>query len=106
MVTYVLPYMEFEIPLLEYVDPQSRSPFALWYEGLNAPAAAKVTAAISQLSAGNWSSVKGVGGGIFERKIDFGPGYRVYFGKDGDKLLILLGGNSKKRQQQAIEAAQ
>ena len=65
MVAYVLPYMEFEIPLLEYVDPQSRSPFALWYEGLNAPAAAKVTPALAQLSMGNWSSVKGVGGKAF-----------------------------------------
>ncbi|HSE60143.1 MAG TPA: type II toxin-antitoxin system RelE/ParE family toxin [Nitrospiraceae bacterium] len=98
--------MEFEIRLLEYVDPQSRSPFALWYEGLNPPAAAKVTAALTQTSMGNWSSVKGVGGGIFERKIDLGPGYRVYFGKDGDKLVLLLGGSSKQRQQQAIEAAQ
>lgn len=53
MVTYVLPYMEFEIRLLEYVDPQSRSPFAAWFEGLNPPAAAKVTAALTQLSMGN-----------------------------------------------------
>lgn len=95
MVTYVLPCMEFEIRLLEYVDPQSRSPFALWYEGLNPPAAAKVTAALTQLSMGNWSRVKGVGGGVFERKIDFGPGYRVYFGKDGDKLVILLWGKQQ-----------
>lgn len=95
-----------EIRLLEYLDSRGRSPFAGWVEGLNASAAAKVTAALYQLSAGNWSSVKGVGGGVFERKIDFGPGYRVYFGKDGDTLVILLGGSSKQRQQQAIEAAQ
>jgi putative addiction module killer protein len=49
---------------------------------------------------------KGVGGGVYERKIDFGPGYRVYFGKDGNRLMILLGGSSKQRQQEAIEAAQ
>ena len=95
-----------EIRVLEYLDPRSRSPFAAWFEGLNAPAAAKVTAALYQLSAGNWSSVKGVGEGVFERKIDFGPGYRIYFGKDGNTLVILLGGSSKQRQQQAIEAAQ
>lgn len=94
-----------EIRVLEYLDQRSRSPFAAWFEGLNAPAAAKVTAALYQLSAGNWSSVKGVGGGVFERKIDFGPGYRIYFGKDGNTLVILLGGSSKQRQQQAIEAA-
>jgi putative addiction module killer protein len=49
--------------------------------------------------------VKGVGAGVFERKIDAGPGYRVYFGKDGDRLVILLGGSTKQRQQQTIEAA-
>lgn len=95
-----------EIRILEYLDPQSRSPFAAWFEGLNATAAAKVTAALYQLAAGNWSNVKSVGSGISERKIDFGPGYRIYFGKDGDRLVILLGGSTKQRQQQAIETAQ
>ena len=51
------------------------------------------------------SNVKGVGGGVIERKIDFGPGYRIYFGKDGDTVVILLGGSTKQRQQEAIEAA-
>jgi putative addiction module killer protein len=93
------------VQVREYVDLQARSPFAAWFNGLNAPAAAKVTAALYQLTTGNWSSVKGVGSGVFERKIDFGPGYRIYFGKDGDTIVILLGGSTKKRQQQAIEAA-
>ncbi len=77
-----------ETRIPEYLDQRSRSPFAGWFEGLSAPAAAKVTAALYQLSVGNWSSVKGVGEGVFERKIDFGPGYRVYFGKDGNRLVI------------------
>ena len=55
--------------------------------------------------AGNSSNVKGVGSGVFERKIDFGPGYRIYFGRDSDTLLILLGGSSKQRQQKAIVRA-
>ena len=50
--------------------------------------------------------MKGVGAGVFERKIDVGPGYRIYFGKEGDRLVILLGGSTKQRQQQAIETAQ
>lgn len=95
-----------EIRILEYLDRHARSSFALWLEGLNAPAAAKVTAAIYQIAAGNWSNVKGVGDGVFERKIDFGPGYRVYFGKDGERMVILLGGSTKQRQDQAIKAAQ
>ena len=94
-----------DIRVLEYLDPQARSPFAAWFEGLNAVASAKVAAALYQLAVGNWSNVKGVGAGMFERKIDAGPGYRVYFGKDGDRLVILLGGSTKQRQQQAIKAA-
>jgi putative addiction module killer protein len=46
-----------------------------------------------------------VGSGVFECRIDFGPGYRVYLGKDGDRLVILLGGGAKKRQQHDINAA-
>ena len=94
-----------EIRILEYLDLKSRSPFATWFEGLPAVASAKVAAALYQLAAGNWSNVKGVGAGVFERKIDTGPGYRVYFGKDGNRLVILLGGSTKQRQQHAIETA-
>ena len=55
---------------------------------------------------GNFSNVKGVGEGILERRIDFGPGYRIYFGKDGETVVILLGGSTKQRQREAIAAAQ
>lgn len=55
---------------------------------------------------GNFSSVKGVGAGVFELRLDFGPGYRIYFGKDGDQIVILLGGGTKKRQQADLERAQ
>lgn len=70
-----------DIHALEYLVPQARSPFAAWFDGLNAVASAKVTATLYQLAAGNWSNVKGVGAGAFERKIDVGPGYRIYFEK-------------------------
>src|SRR6266852_3384690 len=93
------------IRLLEYLDAEGRSPYGAWFDGLNAPAAAKVAAALYQLAAGNRSNVKGVGSGVFERKIDFGPGYRIYFGKDGDSVVILLGGSTKKRQSAAIASA-
>ena len=55
---------------------------------------------------GNLSNAKGVGAGVSEFRIDFGPGYRIYFGKDGDTLIILLGGGTKKRQKKDIEVAQ
>lgn len=93
------------IRVLEYLDARGHSPYARWLEGLNAPAAAKVVTALYRLAEGNFSNIKGVGGGLFERRIDFGPGLRIYFGKDGDTVLILLGGSSKQRQQDAIEAA-
>jgi putative addiction module killer protein len=53
----------------------------------------------------NFSNVKGVGGGVLEYKIDFGPGYRIYFGKDGERLAILIGGGTKQRQDRDIAAA-
>ena len=91
--------------IIEYLDQRGRSPFAAWFEGLSAEAAARITTALYQIAAGNWGNTKGVGGGVFERKIDFGPGYRIYFGKEVESLVILLGGSTKQRQQQAIESA-
>jgi putative addiction module killer protein len=54
---------------------------------------------------GNFSNVKSVGEGVLEYKIDFGPGYRIYFGRDGDKIVILLTGGTKKRQQRDVDTA-
>ena len=90
----------------EYLDEQGNSPYAKWFDSLNAHAAAKVAIAVYRLEQGNFSNVKGVGGGVFENRIDFGTGYRIYFGKDGDQLIILVGGGGKKRQQADIQAAQ
>lgn len=94
------------IAIREYLDDQERSPFGQWFAKLNAPAAARVTTALVRMEQGNFSNVKGVGGGIFEFRIDFGPGYRIYFGKDGDQMIILLAGGTKKRQRKDIEMAQ
>ena len=57
------------------------------------------------MGARQFSNAKGVGEGVLEYKIDFGPGYRVYFGRDGDTIVILLTGGTKKRQQRDIDAA-
>jgi putative addiction module killer protein len=90
----------------EYHDEVGRSPFAVWFDALDPVAAAKITVALTRLRLGNRSNVKGVGAGVLELKVDFGPGYRVYFGKDGKELLILLGAGTKKRQQRDINTAQ
>jgi putative addiction module killer protein len=76
------------VQILEYLDPGGRSPFARWFAGLNAVAAARVTVALTRLGNGNFSNVVGVGAGVYEYKIDFGPGYRIYFGKDGERVVI------------------
>lgn len=54
---------------------------------------------------GNFSDTKGVGKGVLERRLDFGPGYRIDFAKDGDEIVILLAGGTKKRQDSDIETA-
>jgi putative addiction module killer protein len=103
MVSYVLPLIMVEVR--EYLDRSGRSPFAVWSDRLNREAAAKVAAALARIQQGNFSSAKGVGAGVYEYRIDFGPGYRIYFGKDGERLIILVGGGTKKRQQDDIATA-
>lgn len=93
------------MPVLEHLDRAGASPFAAWFRSLDAAAAAKVTTALRRLELGHFSNVKGVGAGVFEYRIDFGPGYRVCFGKDGDSVVILLGGGTKKRQNSDIATA-
>jgi putative addiction module killer protein len=93
------------VQVVEYLAA-GETPFAGWFGHLDPQAAAKVTVALQRLSQGNLSSVKGVGSGVLEYRIDFGPGYRIYFGRDGEQLVILLGGGTKRRQQNDIETAQ
>jgi putative addiction module killer protein len=91
--------------LVEYLDEKGRSPFENWFKRINAQAAAKVTTALVRLEGGNTSNAESVGGGVYELKMDFGPGYRVYFGYDGPEVVILLAGGTKKRQDKDIETA-
>ena len=90
----------------EYVTADGSSPYAKWFNGLNSQAAAKVAIAVSRMAQGNLSNAKSVGAGLQEYRIDFGPGYRIYFGRDGERLVILLGGGTKARQQDDIRRAQ
>jgi putative addiction module killer protein len=89
----------------EYVDDDGRSPFGVWFGSLDGQAAIKVTVALERIAQGHTSASKPVGEGVSEYKIDFGPGYRIYFGKDGERLVILVGGGTKKRQQRDIANA-
>ena len=93
------------IELHYFVAVDGKCPFEIWFEGLDGATAAKVTVALARVGQGNVSNCKGVGQSVFECKIDWGPGYRVYFGRDGERLVILLTGGNKKRQQRDIETA-
>jgi putative addiction module killer protein len=93
------------LTLSEYLDAGGSSPFRDWFDALDPTAAAKVTIAVTRMAQGNLSNAKGVGSGVQEYRIDFGPGYRIYFGRDGDAVVILLGGGTKRRQQRDIEDA-
>ena len=93
------------IQLAEYLDERGSSPFGKWLGRLNREARAEVTYALVRLERGYRSKLKMVGGGVTEYRIDFGPGYRIYFGRDGNALIILLGGGTKKRQSDGIHQA-
>lgn len=92
--------------ILEYEDANAQSPFGRWFYRLDATAAARITRLLLKLERGLQPDTKAVGEGVFEARIDFGPGYRVYFGLDGAKLVILLGGGDKRRQSEEIQKAQ
>lgn len=73
--------------------------------GLDTTAATKITIVKLKMEQGTLSKVKWFGG-IGEYRLDWGPGYRVYIGKDGERLIILLGGGTKKGQQKDIDKAE
>jgi putative addiction module killer protein len=96
--------MDAPFEIREYIEG-ARSPFADWFDELDSVTAARVDRYIRRLEAGNFGAAKVVGEGVSELRLDFGPGYRVYFGRDGKTLIILLGGGSKRRQDADIAAA-
>ena len=89
----------------EYIFEDGHSPFATWFHRLEARAAAKVAVAKIKMSNGQFGNLKAVGEGVSEYRIDYGPGYRVYLGRDGLELVILLGGGDKTSQDDDIAEA-
>ena len=88
----------------EYIREDGSIPFKKWFDSLNYQAAAKVSVALARLELGNTSNIKWFSG-LGEYRIDWGPGYRIYLLQDGDDLIVLLGGGTKKRQQKDIDKA-
>jgi putative addiction module killer protein len=91
--------------LRDYVDAKGRIPFRDWVASLDAPVRSRIIAATLRMGFGNFSACKSAGSGLSELRVDFGPGYRIYFGKDGEEIVVLLGGGTKRHQQFDIDAA-
>jgi putative addiction module killer protein len=94
------------ITVHEYQDLAGKNRYRAWFNDLDVAAAVKITTAVERIAQGNRSSLKPLGEGVSEYKLDWGPGYRIYLGQDGETLVILLGGGTKHGQNADIENAQ
>jgi putative addiction module killer protein len=93
------------IEVVQYETANGRCPFADWFDGLDSQTALKARTVIARMEAGNFGDVKPIGDGVFERRIGWGPGYRIYFGRVGKLLVVLLAGGTKRRQNADIKTA-
>lgn len=90
-----------ELEVRYYKTPRGASPFKRWRDGItDVRSRQAIDARIARVRTGNLSKSKPVGEGVSESKIDFGPGFRIYYGTDGD-LVILLSGGDKSTQSRA-----
>jgi putative addiction module killer protein len=93
--------------LEEYLTVEGRSPFSEWIDGLrDRRARARVRVRLDRLSLGNFGDCRSLGGALHELGVDYGPGYRVYFGETGNRIVLLLTGGTKGTQQHDIDQAQ
>jgi putative addiction module killer protein len=89
-----------------YQTEDGKKPFLKWLDSLkDVRARAKIRVGIDRISLGNLGNCKAIGSGVSELKIDFGPGYRVYFGQIANRLVILLCGGVKSTQAKDIQKA-
>ncbi|MDA0747597.1 MAG: type II toxin-antitoxin system RelE/ParE family toxin [bacterium] len=92
--------------LEEYVTVEGRSPVSEWLNGLrDRKARARVRIRLDRVSLGNFGDCRSLGGALHELRIDYGPGYRVYFGEIGDRIVLLLTGGAKRTQLSDIDQA-
>ena len=91
--------------ITQYEQEDGAIPFQKWFDSLGVKAALKVRTAIAQMEVGNFGDHKSVGGRVWERRINFEKGYRIYFARDGKELVLLFWGGTKSRQQTDIEKA-
>ena len=92
--------------LREYVTSDGRNPFRKWLHALrDVGARAKIRIRLTRVRLGNFGDAKAVGNGVSELRIPYGPGYRVYFARTGDTIVLLLCGGDKSSQKRDIETA-
>ena len=91
--------------VVEYVNEKGVSPFGEWLRALDTSPRGRIVIALARMRDGNLADTKGVGDGVFENRLDFGAGYRIYFARDGERILLLLAGGTKRRQEKDIARA-
>jgi putative addiction module killer protein len=93
------------IEIREYIDARGHNHYREWLSKLDSSVRARIDKSVFRVGYGNLSGVKPEGEGVSALRVDFGPGYRVYLGQDGDQLVILLAGGTKRRQENDIQLA-
>ncbi len=96
-----------KIEVREYITEDGRNPFQEWLIALrDREARARIRIRLDRIQLGNLGDAKSVGRGVSELRIPYGPGYRLYFGREGTSIVILLCGGNKQSQRQDIAEAQ
>jgi putative addiction module killer protein len=90
----------------EYLAADGRNPFREWLSTLDVAVSARVQARLLRFELGNLGDHKSLGAGVWEARLAFGPGYRIYFAKEGDSMIVLLVGGTKASQRRDIRRAQ
>jgi putative addiction module killer protein len=89
----------------EYVDAKGTCPFRGWLNGLDTKTSARIQARVLRFETGNLGDHKAVGGGVYEARCAFGPGYRIYFARSGGSIVLLLVGGDKASQRRDVRQA-
>ncbi len=90
----------------KYETANGLVPFDEWFDDLDESVQARVDARIDRVALGNFGDCKSVGEGVFELRLSFGPGYRIYYALSGLEIVLLLVGGDKKTQKKDIKTAQ
>jgi putative addiction module killer protein len=91
--------------LIPYTDTKGRQPVIIWLESLDKITRTRINARFARIEQGNYGDFKSIGDEVFEYRFDFGSGYRIYFGEDGNNIVLLLLGGDKQTQNRDIKKA-